>query len=270
MDDFKTSQPLWKCGHCQGNGSRSISQKKILPPTILNLFNRGLPEPPVDVEVSEGPSENTLVISWLPVTINPSGTSNGAPVTGYAVYLDGKRVKDVEPGTVDQAIVDVSPSFIASPKFVAVRTKSGDKLSNESLSVLVPLTLRNKINSLATKKLETSAKSTEESRKAGLLTDTNNGGARPKDFAPGPALMVNYSGYPELDSDIGPSELSDIAEEPEEGLTDSEDDRSTPHYSLPSQHQNEHRRKPSSDSVTSLNRWSKNGSENNLHLSSAM
>ena len=40
-------------------------------------------------------------------------------------------------------------------------------------------------------------------------------------------VVINYSGYPELDSDIGPSELSDIAEEPEEGLTDTED-RDTP------------------------------------------
>ena len=40
-------------------------------------------------------------------------------------------------------------------------------------------------------------------------------------------VVINYSGYPELDSDIGPSELSDIAEEPEDGLTDTED-RDTP------------------------------------------
>ncbi len=33
-----------------------------------------------------------------------------------------------------------------------------------------------------------------------------------------------HSGYPELDSDIGPSELSDIAEEPEDGLTDEDDE----------------------------------------------
>lgn len=36
-------------------------------------------------------------------------------------------------------------------------------------------------------------------------------------------LVVGMSGYPELDSDIGPSELSDIAEEPEDGLTDHDD-----------------------------------------------
>ena len=42
-------------------------------------------------------------------------------------------------------------------------------------------------------------------------------------------VLINYSGYPELDSDIGPSELSDIAEEPEEGLTSDDGSRgSTP------------------------------------------
>ena len=42
-------------------------------------------------------------------------------------------------------------------------------------------------------------------------------------------VLINYnnhSGYPELDSDIGPSELSDIAEEPEDGLTSSEEETS--------------------------------------------
>ena len=42
-------------------------------------------------------------------------------------------------------------------------------------------------------------------------------------------VLINYnnhSGYPELDSDIGPSELSDIAEEPEDGLTTSEEETS--------------------------------------------
>ena len=42
-------------------------------------------------------------------------------------------------------------------------------------------------------------------------------------------LIINYSGYPEMvDSDIGPSELSDIPEdeEPEDELTDSDDARS--------------------------------------------
>ena len=34
-----------------------------------------------------------VVVTWLPVTINPAGTSNGAPVTGYVVYADGRNIK---------------------------------------------------------------------------------------------------------------------------------------------------------------------------------
>jgi len=32
------------------------------------------------------------MISWLPVTIDAAGTSNGVRVTGYAVYADGQKV----------------------------------------------------------------------------------------------------------------------------------------------------------------------------------
>ena len=52
----------------------------------------GLPDAPVDVQVEAGPQDQTLLVTWLPVTINQSGTSNGAPVVGYAVYADGKKV----------------------------------------------------------------------------------------------------------------------------------------------------------------------------------
>ena len=84
-------------------------------------------------------------------------------------------------------------------------------------------------------------------------------------------MMINYSGYPELDSDIGPSELSDIAEEPEEGLTDdSDDDRMTPKFAYATQLQQKQQQQQQAslrkDSTTSLSRWSSNGggSEKNL------
>lgn len=32
------------------------------------------------------------MISWLPVTIDAAGTSNGVRVTGYAIYADGQKV----------------------------------------------------------------------------------------------------------------------------------------------------------------------------------
>ena len=79
----------------------SISVKDLSATVEVRTLPRGPPEAPVDVEVTEGPRDGTLLVSWLPVTINPSGTSNGAPVTGYAVYIDGKRVKEVDSGTAD-------------------------------------------------------------------------------------------------------------------------------------------------------------------------
>ena len=68
---------------------------------------KGLPEPPVDVQVEAGPRPSTLLVSWLPGTINPMGTSNGAPVTGYVVYGDGHSLMDVASGTADQAVVEL-------------------------------------------------------------------------------------------------------------------------------------------------------------------
>lgn len=32
------------------------------------------------------------MISWLPVTIDAAGTSNGVRVTGYTIYADGQKV----------------------------------------------------------------------------------------------------------------------------------------------------------------------------------
>lgn len=63
-------------------------------------FPPGLPDPPVDVQVEPGPQDGSLLVTWLPVTLNSTGgTSNGAPVTGYAVYADGKKVTEVESPT---------------------------------------------------------------------------------------------------------------------------------------------------------------------------
>lgn len=52
----------------------------------------GLPDAPLDVQVEPGPSPGILMISWLPVTIDAAGTSNGVRVTGYAIYADGQKV----------------------------------------------------------------------------------------------------------------------------------------------------------------------------------
>merc|ERR1712223_1784466 len=103
----------------------------------LRTAPKGLPDAPLQVMVDSGPRSGTIVVSWLPVTINPSGTSNGAPVTGYVVYGDGRRLMDVESGTADQAVVDLGTR--EDIKYITVRTKSGkDAMSSESDRVMVP------------------------------------------------------------------------------------------------------------------------------------
>lgn len=59
----------------------------------------GIPEPPINVQVEAGPQEGTLLLTWLPVTIEPSGFSNGALVKGYVVYADGQRTKEAKGAT---------------------------------------------------------------------------------------------------------------------------------------------------------------------------
>jgi len=53
----------------------------------------GLPDPPVDVQVEPGPQNNTILVTWHPVT---AGTSNGAIVTGYAVFADGRKILEID------------------------------------------------------------------------------------------------------------------------------------------------------------------------------
>ena len=59
----------------------------------------GLPEPPVDIQVEAGPQDGTLLITWLPVTLDQYGTSNGCPVTGYAVFAAHKKLTEIDSPT---------------------------------------------------------------------------------------------------------------------------------------------------------------------------
>ncbi|XP_067128084.1 RIMS-binding protein 2-like isoform X3 [Centruroides vittatus] len=99
---------------------------------------KGLPDPPVDIQVEAGPQDCMLLVTWLPVTINPNGTSNGAPVTGYAVFVGGKMVTEVDSPTGDHAILDISQIASLKKKVVTVRTKSGTNLSTDSMPCLIP------------------------------------------------------------------------------------------------------------------------------------
>ena len=54
-----------------------------------------MPDAPINVQVESGPREGSVLLSWLPVTIDTSGLSNGALVYGYIVYADNQKVKQV-------------------------------------------------------------------------------------------------------------------------------------------------------------------------------
>ena len=196
----------------------------------IRTLPQGLPDPPVDVQVEAGPDSGTISVLWLPVTIIDHGLSNGAPVTGYAVYGDGCKLQDVDDSTADSAVIPIEK---LSFKTVTVRTRSHDKQSGDSSPAVVPDGLLGPEKEEGKKEGKEEVKEEETKRSPISSPDSDtelieklhthniiNGVARSRE------LIINYSGYPEMDSDIGPSELSDIAEEPEDELTDSEDARS--------------------------------------------
>ncbi|NXG21228.1 RIMB1 protein, partial [Grallaria varia] len=85
----------------------------------------GTPDAPLDVQVEAGPSPGILVISWLPVTIDAEGSSNGVRVTGYAVYADGQKVIEVTSPTAGSVLVDLSQlQMFQVCQEVSVRTMS--------------------------------------------------------------------------------------------------------------------------------------------------
>ena len=133
------------------------------------------------------------------------------------MFGDGKRIMEVDDGTADSAVIDVKDSSFSS---VTVRTKSNEKLSLESSSCPVPVGLLENKNQKQSRANEDSDSDSE------LIEKLQNhpvmaGPPRSRE------LIINYGGFPDIDSDIGPSELSDIAEEPEDEYTDSENDRIT-------------------------------------------
>lgn len=99
---------------------------------------KSLPDPPVDVQVESGPQEGTLLVTWLPVTLDTFGTSHGCPVTGYAVFAAHKKLAEIDSPTGDHALLDVTQIESFHKKAVTVRTKSGENLSQDSMPCEIP------------------------------------------------------------------------------------------------------------------------------------
>lgn len=99
---------------------------------------KSLPDPPVNVQVEAGPQRRTLLVTWLPLTLNDFGSSNGCAVTGYAVFAGHKKLADIDSPTGDHALLDLADLESLHKKSVTVRTKSGENLSQDSMPCHIP------------------------------------------------------------------------------------------------------------------------------------
>ncbi|KAA0716884.1 Peripheral-type benzodiazepine receptor-associated protein 1 [Triplophysa tibetana] len=110
--------------------------------TSFTTLTAGPPDAPLDVQLECGPSPGIAQISWLPVTIDAAGTSNGVRVTGYTIYADKKKVLEVSSPTAGSALIGPSQiQTLQAARELTVRTMSAFGESADSLSVNVPVKL---------------------------------------------------------------------------------------------------------------------------------
>ncbi|KAL1763285.1 RIMS-binding protein 3, partial [Sigmodon hispidus] len=99
----------------------------------------GPPDPPLDVLVEHHPSPGFLVVSWLPVTLDSAGSSNGVQDTGYAVYVDGSKVTEVADATAGNTLLEFSQLQVPlACQKVSVRTMSLYAESLDSVPAQIP------------------------------------------------------------------------------------------------------------------------------------
>ncbi|XP_063574193.1 peripheral-type benzodiazepine receptor-associated protein 1 isoform X14 [Pongo abelii] len=102
----------------------------------------GPPDAPLDVQIEPGPSPGILIISWLPVTIDAAGTSNGVRVTGYAIYADGQKIMEVASPTAGSVLVELCQlQLLQVCREVVVRTMSPHGESADSIPAPITPTL---------------------------------------------------------------------------------------------------------------------------------
>ncbi|XP_062845270.1 peripheral-type benzodiazepine receptor-associated protein 1-like [Trichomycterus rosablanca] len=110
--------------------------------TTFTTLAAGPPDAPLDVQLEQGPSPGIAQISWLPVTIDAAGTSNGVRVTGYTIYADKKKVLEVSSPTAGSALIGSSQiEALKSARELTVRTMSPHGESADSVPVNVPVKL---------------------------------------------------------------------------------------------------------------------------------
>ncbi|XP_039634518.1 peripheral-type benzodiazepine receptor-associated protein 1 isoform X2 [Perca fluviatilis] len=119
--------------------SATITFTTLMAVSCPQSGNSGPPDAPLDVQLERGPSPGIALISWLPVTIDAAGTSNGVRVTGYTIYADKKKVLEVSSPTAGSALLGPSQmQSLLAVQELTVRTTSAHGDSCHSLPVNVP------------------------------------------------------------------------------------------------------------------------------------
>ncbi|KAF7636359.1 hypothetical protein Mgra_00004140 [Meloidogyne graminicola] len=121
---------------------RAVLEKRPVERCIdfKTLPKIGLPQPPLDVRVENGPQPGTLLISWKPNSSQPKPPSRAA-VHSYLVYADGRCIAEVPGPTADHVLLRLSDLADDSPMFITVRTKTKEgAVSIDSKVVRVPRT----------------------------------------------------------------------------------------------------------------------------------
>ncbi|XP_062590789.1 peripheral-type benzodiazepine receptor-associated protein 1-like isoform X4 [Saccostrea cucullata] len=201
---------------------------------VFKTASGGVPEPPLNVQVEAGPQEGTLLLTWIPVTIDSSGFSNGAVVTGYVVYADGRRVKDAQGPTNDHIILSADDFQAFIPKQLLVRTVTVDKTeSSNSDPIKLPHSLIQEITDGAAKRVtkDTPTKQTVQTSMPlnSIVPETSEGDEDIDTVINRIAAEAERNMSPVLDNieyeddfieGSSTSELSDIPEEVEEEFSE--------------------------------------------------
>ncbi|KAG9348644.1 hypothetical protein JZ751_002384 [Albula glossodonta] len=129
-----------------------VEARSLYTPWELSLYGRehkstvitfttvvaGPPAAPMNVHLEVGPSPGIALISWLPVTVDAAGTSNGVTVTGYTIYADKKKVLEVSSPTAGSALMGPSQIHtLQTAQELTVRTMSPQGESTDSVPVPV-------------------------------------------------------------------------------------------------------------------------------------
>uniref|UniRef100_UPI00358DE745 RIMS-binding protein 2 isoform X2 n=1 Tax=Myxine glutinosa TaxID=7769 RepID=UPI00358DE745 len=117
----------------------TLAQREKRDATVgFSTLPAGTAEPPQVVEVRTGPSPGSFLVRWTLGTLDPAGMSTEAPVTGYAIYADGRRIMEVASPVATNVVLEPSHLQGASTHSITVRTLSSHGDSVDSAPATLP------------------------------------------------------------------------------------------------------------------------------------